>query len=73
MHVFHRITGRKPSGSGIHIKPSHRGIFTRAASRAGESVQEHAESVLHSPEASKKEKQEANFARMAKRHFEPLR
>jgi hypothetical protein len=71
-HVFHRLSGRKPSGSGIHIKPSHRGIFTRAARASGEGVQEHAQEVLHSSSASPAAKKQANFARMAKRHWKPL-
>jgi hypothetical protein len=49
----------------IHIKKSHEGIFTRAAKRAGEGVQEHAQSVLHSSRASGAEKKRANFARNA--------
>jgi hypothetical protein len=58
--------------SGIHIKPSHRGLFTRHAHAAGEGVQEHAQHVLHSGGASGAEKKRANFARMAKRHWKPL-
>jgi hypothetical protein len=49
----------------IHIKKSHEGIFTRAAKRAGEGVQEHAQSVLKSAHASGKAKKQANFARNA--------
>ena len=49
----------------IHIKPSHKGIFTRAAKRAGEGVQEHAREVLSNPKASGKAKKQANFARNA--------
>ena len=56
--------------SGIHIKPSHKGIFTRAAKRAGESVQEHAKKELHSKDPAQRKR--ANFARMAKRHWKPL-
>ncbi len=49
----------------IHIKESHKGLFTRAAKRASESVQEHAQSVLSNPKASGAEKKRANFARNA--------
>lgn len=70
MGVMNRVTGRK--GSGIHIKPENRGKFTASAKRAGEGVQEHAQSVLHSANAAPAEKKEANFARMAKRHWKPL-
>lgn len=48
---------------GIHIKPSHRGKFTAK----GISVEE----GLHSKDATTRK--EANFARMAKRHFKPLK
>lgn len=72
MHVFHRSTGKKPSGSGIRIKKSHEGLFTRSANKAHEGVQEHAQSVLHDKSASSKEKSRANFARMAKRGWGPL-
>lgn len=46
----------------IHIKPSHRGLFTAKHISV--------EQGLHS-ESSATRKQ-ANFARMAKRHFQPL-
>lgn len=54
----------------IHIKPSHRGLFTKKAKAAGKGVQEFASEKAHSsnPTLAK----EANFARMAKRHFKPL-
>lgn len=41
------------------------GAFTRAAGRAGQSVQQHAKSVLANPRASGLEKKRANFARVA--------
>lgn len=48
----------------IHIKPSHRGLFTEKARRAGMSTQQYANHVLapnsHAPAATKKQ---ANFAR----------
>jgi hypothetical protein len=55
------------SDSGIHIKKANRGKFTASANKAGESVQQHATSVLNNPRASKKEKQRANFARNARK------
>lgn len=58
--------------SGIHIKPSHEGLFTKAAKRSGQGIQEHAQSVLHSKSASGADKKQANFARMAKRGWKPL-
>lgn len=51
------------------IKPSHKGLFTKKAHAAGKGVQEYAnEEAGAGGELGK----EANFARMAKRHFEPL-
>lgn len=41
------------------------GAFTRAAGKAGQSVQAHARSVLNNPHASGLEKKRANFARVA--------
>ena len=51
--------------SGIRIDPKNRGKFTASSKKAGESVQEHAKSVLSNPRASAKEKKRANFARNA--------
>lgn len=51
--------------SGIHIKPGNKGKFTASASKAGESVQQHAQSVLHNPNATPLQKKRANFARNA--------
>lgn len=53
--------------SGIHIKKENRGKFTASANKAGESVQQHAKSVLSNPNASAKEKKRANFARNARK------
>ena len=53
----------------MNIKPSHRGLFTEKAKRAGKPVQEYAREKAH---AGGKLGQEANFARMAKRHWKPL-
>ncbi len=51
----------------IHIKKENRGKFTASANKAGESVQQHAKSVLSNPNASAKEKKRANFARNARK------
>lgn len=53
------------SGGKIHIKKKNRGKFTAAAKRAGQSVQEHARSVLNDPNATPLQKKRANFARNA--------
>jgi hypothetical protein len=53
--------------SGIHINPKNRGKFTASAKASGQSVQQHAKSVLNNPNASTKEKQRANFAKNAKK------
>lgn len=52
-------------GSGIHIKKKNRGKFTASAKAAGQSVQEHAKSVLDDPNATPLQKKRANFARNA--------
>lgn len=53
--------------SGIHIDPANKGKFTASAKRAGQSVQEHASSVLKDPDATSLQKKRANFARNAKK------
>ena len=53
------------SGGKIHIKKKNRGKFTASAKRAGQSVQEHARSVLNNPNATPLQKKRANFARNA--------
>lgn len=53
------------SPSGIHIKPSKKGSFTRMAKKAGKSVQAEASAVLANPDASPAAKKKANFARNA--------
>lgn len=45
----------------IKIKKKNRGKFTKAAKAAGESVQEHAHSVLNNPKATKLQKKRAQF------------
>ena len=53
------------NGSGIHIKEKNKGKFTKSAKAAGQSVQEHAKSVLNDPNATPLQKRRANFARNA--------
>lgn len=53
--------------SGIHIKKENRGKFTASAKAAGQSVQEHARSVLNNPNATPLQKKRANFARNSAR------
>lgn len=60
-----RLVPRCKNGSGIHIKKENRGKFTASAKRAGQSVQEHARSVLNNPNATPLQKKRANFARNA--------
>jgi hypothetical protein len=64
-----RPKNKKKSGSpsGIHIKESRKGSFTRMAKKAGKSVQEEATAVLNDPSASPAAKKKANFARNAKK------
>lgn len=52
-------------GAKIHIKKENRGKFTKSAKAAGQSVQEHARSVLNNPNATPLQKKRANFARNA--------
>jgi hypothetical protein len=56
----------------IKIKKSHEGLFTAKAKRAGKPVQEYAREEAHDPKASPATRKQANFARMAGRHFAPL-
>ena len=51
----------------IKIKKKNRGKFTKAAKAVGESVQEHAHSVLNNPKATKLQKKRAQFAINAKK------
>jgi hypothetical protein len=51
----------------INIKPENKGKFTASSKAAGQSVQQHASSVLANPKASKKQKQRAQFAKNAKK------
>lgn len=52
-------------GAKIHIKEKNKGKFTASAKKAGQSVQEHAKSVLNDPDATALQKKRANFARNA--------
>lgn len=52
-------------GGSIHIKKENRGKFTESAKKAGQSVQEHARSVLNNSNATPLQKKRANFARNA--------
>nr|DAM86955.1 MAG TPA: hypothetical protein [Caudoviricetes sp.] len=61
-----KLMPRCKNGSGIHIKKENRGKFTASAKKAGQSVQEHAKSVLNNPNATPLQKKRANFARNAK-------
>jgi hypothetical protein len=60
-----KLMPRCKNGSGIHIKKENRGKFTASAKKAGQSVQEHAKSVLNNPNATPLQKKRANFARNA--------
>lgn len=53
----------------MNINPAHKGKFTAKAKAAGKGVQEYANQEAHAGGVLGKE---ANFARMAKRHFKPL-
>jgi hypothetical protein len=60
------VVRENDGGSGIHIKPSHKGRFTKKAQAAGMSVQEYAAKVLKKGSgASAATKKQANFARNA--------
>lgn len=58
-----KLLPRCKSGSGIHIKKENRGKFTASAKKAGQSVQEHARSVLNNPNSTPLQRKRANFAR----------
>lgn len=53
----------------MNINPAHKGLFTAKAKAAGKSVQQYANEKANAGGTLGKE---ANFARMAKRHFAPL-
>ena len=54
-----------PGYSGIHIKKSHRGLYTARAKAQGHSVQEQARLDLANPNVSGTIKKRANFAKEA--------
>ena len=55
------------SSSGIHIKKSHKGLFTAKAKKAGMGVQAYAKKVLKPGSGtSAATRKQANFARVAK-------
>lgn len=60
-----KLIPRRKEGNKIYIKKKNRGKFTESANRAGQSVQEHARSVLNDPNATPLQKKRANFARNA--------
>lgn len=66
--------GYKKGGKkgGIHIKPSHKGLFTKkmTGSKSGKLTDAKVNKGLHSDSAATRK--QANFARMARRHFKPL-
>jgi len=53
----------------IHIKPSHRGLFTARAKREGHSM---GQQISHDLGEGGNEAKQANFARMARRGWKPL-
>ena len=59
------MIAREGQGSGIHIKKSHEGLFTKYAKSKGQSVQQAASAVLNNPNASPARKKQANFAKNA--------
>lgn len=69
MGVMNRITGRKP----MHINPANKGKYTARAKSAGHSMGEQiGKDLKEGSHASGTAKKEANFARMARRHWKPL-
>lgn len=56
----------------IHIKPANKGKFTKkmTGSQSGKLTNSDVNQGLHSKSAATRK--EANFARMARRHFKPL-
>lgn len=56
----------------IHINPAHKGKFTKAmtGSKTGKLTSGDVSKGLHSKSGTVRK--EANFARMARRHFKPL-
>ena len=64
--TFGNAVNRFADGGGIHIKPSHKGLFTEKANRAGMGVQEYASHVLANKENYPASTvKQANFAKNA--------
>ena len=64
--TFGSAVNRFADGGGIHIKPSHKGLFTEKANRAGMGVQEYASHVLANKENYPASTvKQANFAKNA--------
>jgi hypothetical protein len=68
-HLKPHLAKRLNDMSGIHINPANKGKFTAKAKAADKSVQQYAAQEAHAGGVLGKE---ANFARMAERHFKPL-
>jgi hypothetical protein len=51
----------------ISIKPENKGKFTASAKRAGQTVQQHAKSVMANPKSTTLQRKRATFALNAKR------
>ena len=70
---MHTVREGSSEGSGIHIKKENRGKYTARAKGAGNSLgKQISKDLSKGSHASGKAKKEANFARMARRHFKPL-
>lgn len=61
-----KLSPKYKDGNSIKIKPENKGKFTRSAKESGQTVQQHATSVLNDPSATPLQKKRANFARNAK-------
>lgn len=74
-NAFHDVPGERHgtkwlAGARASMKAKGtEGAFTAAATRSGQSVAQHASSVLSNPNASTRDKRRANFAKMAQRGF----
>jgi len=68
-HLKPHLQKRLEAGNAMNINPAHKGLFTAKAKAAGKSVQQYANEKANAGGTLGKE---ANFARMAKRHFAPL-
>ena len=66
-NITNRYLEMMKNGSKIHIKKKNRGKFNASAKAAGQSVQEHARSVMNNPKATPLQKRRAQFAINAKK------